>query len=365
MKESTSRHSPKISNVCSARRYNSYFKIPPARSIRAGPPSILSANHFLSSDASPNQTAPSERYNFSIVSPSPASWPAEEPDELSGGQKQRLAIARALALEPKLIILDEALSALDCSVQAQISNLLLELQSSLGLTYLFITHDFAMAAHLADQIAVMDRGRIVESGPAEKILSSPSHEVTRSLLAATPRFIETPSVLVHCLMRYFLRRTLHAVFLLFGVSLLTFLFSALTPGNYFDEMRLNPQISPETVAALRAQYQLDRPLPVRYAHWLNAVAHGELGFSFAYNSPVAPLLWVARAQHSSSHRDRHASRLAHCPSSRHLERREIRPRARPRPLLGHRDTSCDPRSSPCSRLVDSWPSAPAGFRRAV
>jgi peptide/nickel transport system permease protein len=93
-------------------------------------------------------------------------------------------------------------------------------------------------------------------------------------------------------MRYFLRRTLHAVFLLFGVSILTFLFSAITPGNYFDEMRLNPQISPETVAALRAQYQLDRPLPIRYAHWLNAVAHGQLGFSFAYNAPVAPLLGV-------------------------------------------------------------------------
>ena len=93
-------------------------------------------------------------------------------------------------------------------------------------------------------------------------------------------------------MRYFVRRTLHAVFLLFGVSLLTFLFSALTPGNYFDEMRLNPQISPETVVALRAQYQLDRPLAIRYAHWLNAVAHGDMGFSFAYNSPVGPLLWV-------------------------------------------------------------------------
>jgi peptide/nickel transport system permease protein len=93
-------------------------------------------------------------------------------------------------------------------------------------------------------------------------------------------------------MRYFIRRALHAVFLLFGVSLLTFLFSALTPGNYFDEMRLNPQIAPETVAALRAQYQLDRPLPVRYLHWLNAVAHGKLGFSFAYNGPVGPLLWV-------------------------------------------------------------------------
>jgi peptide/nickel transport system permease protein len=93
-------------------------------------------------------------------------------------------------------------------------------------------------------------------------------------------------------MRYALRRILHALFLLFGVSILTFLFSALTPGNYFDEMRLNPQIAPETVAALRAQYQLDRPLPVRYAHWLNNVVHGEMGFSFAYNSPVGPLLWV-------------------------------------------------------------------------
>ena len=93
-------------------------------------------------------------------------------------------------------------------------------------------------------------------------------------------------------MRYLLRRMLHALFLLFGVSILTFLFSALTPGNYFDEMRLNPQISAETVAALRAQYQLDRPLPVRYVHWLSSVAHGNLGFSFAYNSPVGPLLWV-------------------------------------------------------------------------
>jgi peptide/nickel transport system ATP-binding protein len=117
--------------------------------------------------------------------------------ELSGGQKQRLAIARALALKPKLIVLDEALSALDCSVQAQISNLLLELQSSLGLTYLFITHDFAMAAHLADQIAVMHCGRIVESGPAEKILSSPHHAATQSLLAATPHLPGPTSVLVN------------------------------------------------------------------------------------------------------------------------------------------------------------------------
>lgn len=118
-------------------------------------------------------------------------------EELSGGQKQRLAIARALALDPKLIILDEALSALDCSVQAQIANLLLELQSSVGLTYLFITHDFAMAAHLADQFAVMNFGRIVESGSPEKILRSPSHETTRALLAATPTLTATQNVLVN------------------------------------------------------------------------------------------------------------------------------------------------------------------------
>lgn len=109
------------------------------------------------------------------------------PSKLSGGQRQRLAIARALMLRPKLLILDEALSALDCSVQAQIANLLVELQSSLGMTYLFITHDLAMAAHLADEIAVMSKGRIVEQGPPDKVLKQPHTEVTRELLAAVPR----------------------------------------------------------------------------------------------------------------------------------------------------------------------------------
>jgi dipeptide transport system ATP-binding protein len=106
------------------------------------------------------------------------------PSELSGGQRQRLAIARAIALEPRLLILDEALSALDCSVQAQIANLLVDLQSALGMTYLFITHDLAMAAHLADEIAVMAHGEIVEQGPAEKIVTQPSHQETRNLLSA-------------------------------------------------------------------------------------------------------------------------------------------------------------------------------------
>src|SRR6266849_2743015 len=93
-------------------------------------------------------------------------------------------------------------------------------------------------------------------------------------------------------MRFLAGRLLHGLFLLFGVSVLSFLFVALAPGSFLDEMRLSPQISPETVAALRAQYGLDRPLPVRYASWLNSVFHGEMGFSFAYNSPVAPLLLV-------------------------------------------------------------------------
>ncbi|MFZ0635459.1 MAG: ABC transporter permease, partial [Candidatus Acidiferrales bacterium] len=92
-------------------------------------------------------------------------------------------------------------------------------------------------------------------------------------------------------MRFILRRLAHAFLLLFGVSILTFLFTTLAPGNYFDEMRMNPQIAPETVAALRAQYGFDRPLPVRYFRWVDSVLHGNLGFSFAYNSSAGPLLW--------------------------------------------------------------------------
>jgi peptide/nickel transport system permease protein len=99
------------------------------------------------------------------------------------------------------------------------------------------------------------------------------------------------------MMGYLLRRLRHAIFLLIGVSILAFLFAALAPGSYFDEMRLNPQIAPETVAALRAQYQLDRPLPARYVAWLNSVVHGKMGFSFAYNSPVAPIL-IVRARNT-------------------------------------------------------------------
>ena len=114
-----------------------------------------------------------------------AEYLERRPAELSGGQRQRVAIARALILEPKLLILDEVLSALDCSIQAQMANLLVELQRALGLAYLFITHDLRMAAHLADEIAVMSRGKIVERGAAEKILHNSECAETQSLLDAT------------------------------------------------------------------------------------------------------------------------------------------------------------------------------------
>ncbi|MFQ5776706.1 MAG: ABC transporter permease [Terriglobia bacterium] len=93
-------------------------------------------------------------------------------------------------------------------------------------------------------------------------------------------------------MRYLARRLVHGVLLLAGVSILSFSLIELAPGDFLGEMRLNPQVSPETIAALRVQYGLDQPLPVRYVRWVRSVLAGEFGFSFAYNSPVAPLLWV-------------------------------------------------------------------------
>ncbi|MGV3650394.1 MAG: ATP-binding cassette domain-containing protein, partial [Devosia sp.] len=113
-------------------------------------------------------------------------WRERYPHAFSGGQRQRIGIARAIAVKPRLIVADEATSALDVSLRAQMLDLMIKLQDELGLAFIFISHDMSVIRYMCDRVAVMYRGKIVETGPADEVTTRPTHDYTRALLSAIP-----------------------------------------------------------------------------------------------------------------------------------------------------------------------------------
>jgi len=160
---------------------NPYLSLNPQRSIVQSVAETLTARSDVGREESRAR---------SIVMLERVGIPAEAadryPGSFSGGQRQRIAIARALVPEPDLVICDEAVSALDLSIQAQVLNLLVELQDELGLAYLFITHDLAVVRHLCHRVAVLRHGELVESGSTDSVCTSPSHPYTRTLMSSAP-----------------------------------------------------------------------------------------------------------------------------------------------------------------------------------
>ena len=227
----------------------------------------------------------------------------------SGGERQRLAIARALIVEPKLLILDESLSGLDLLLQAQITTLLLELRARLGLTCILISHDLGLAASVADDIAVMDGAEIVEQAPAAELMRRPQHRRTVEMVIASSALALHSGValtsagggqrpvdsdaeatgLPHAA-RYAITRVFHGLALLIAVSFAAFAFAQLAPGDYFSDLRVDARISPETVEEMSRQAGLHRPFLVRYGSWAASVARGDFGTSLAYSAPVSGLL---------------------------------------------------------------------------
>ncbi len=137
----------------------------------------------------PPAARPAELERLMAMVDLPASLLGRLPHDLSGGQRQRVAIARAIACRPELIVLDEPVSALDVSVRARIVNLLLDLRDASGMAYLLISHDLALVRAVAQRVAVMQAGRIVEEGAVGAVFAAPAHEATRALLAAVPRLV--------------------------------------------------------------------------------------------------------------------------------------------------------------------------------